>query len=84
MRDDRASGGARGDVPVGGAVFVGLMSGTSADGISAAAVRFGAVGDAPGATLLAFHEQQYVSAQRDRLLRALDGASLAKLSRLDF
>lgn len=84
MKDDRASGGARGDVLVGGAVFVGLMSGTSADGISAAAVRFGAEGDGPSATLLAFHEQQYVSAQRERLLRALDGASLAKLSRLDF
>lgn len=84
MKDDRASGGARGDVLAGGAVFVGLMSGTSADGISAAAVRFGADGDAPSATLLAFHEQQYVSAQRERLLRALDGASLAKLSRLDF
>jgi anhydro-N-acetylmuramic acid kinase len=84
VKDDRASGGARGDVLVGGAVFVGLMSGTSADGISAAAVRFGAEGDGPSATLLAFHEQQYVSAQRERLLRALDGASLAKLSRLDF
>jgi anhydro-N-acetylmuramic acid kinase len=84
VNDDRASGGARGDVLVGGAVFVGLMSGTSADGISAAAVRFGTEGGGPSATLLAFHEQQYVSAQRERLLRALDGASLAKLSRLDF
>ena len=84
MKDDRASGDGRSDVLVGGAVFVGLMSGTSADGISAAAVRFGAEGDGPSATLLAFHEQPYVSAQRERLLRALDGASLAKLSRLDF
>lgn len=69
---------------MGGVVLVGLMSGTSADGISAAAVRFDASGDKPGATLLAYHEQPYVSAQRERLLRALDGASLAKLSRLDF
>lgn len=60
------------------------MSGTSADGISAAAVRFDASGEKPSATLLAYHEQPYVSAQRERLLRALDGASLAKLSRLDF
>jgi anhydro-N-acetylmuramic acid kinase len=60
------------------------MSGTSADGISAAAVRFGGDGSSPSATLLAYHEQPYVSAQRERLLRALDGASLAKLSRLDF
>jgi anhydro-N-acetylmuramic acid kinase len=66
-------------------VLVGLMSGTSADGISAAAVRFDSDGAAaPSATLLAYHEQPYASAQRDRLLRALDGASLAKLARLDF
>ncbi|HEV7705979.1 MAG TPA: anhydro-N-acetylmuramic acid kinase [Gemmatimonadaceae bacterium] len=78
MSDDRASGGARSDV------LVGLMSGTSADGISAAAVRFGGDGQSPSATLLAYHEHPYVSAQRERLLRALDGASLARLSRLDF
>ena len=78
MKDNRANGEARGDV------LVGLMSGTSTDGISAAAVRFGADGDRPSATLLAYHEQPYASAQRDRLLRALDGASLAKLGRLDF
>jgi len=78
VKDDRASGESSGDV------LVGLMSGTSADGISAAAVRFGADGEKPSATLLAYHEQPFVSAQRERLLRALDGASLAKLSRLDF
>jgi anhydro-N-acetylmuramic acid kinase len=78
VSDARASG-------AGGDVFVGLMSGTSADGISAAAVRFGSAESAPpSATLLAYHEQPYVSAQRERLLRALDGASLAKLARLDF
>ena len=60
------------------------MSGTSADGISAAAVRFGSDAARPRATLLAYHEQPYASAQRDRLLRALDGASLTKLARLDF
>ena len=64
---------------------MGLMSGTSADGISAAAVRFdGGSAASPNATLLAYHEQPYAAAQRDRLLRALDGASLAKLARLDF
>lgn len=73
------------DVVAGGVVLVGLMSGTSADGVSAAAVRFDAArGGPPKATLLAYHEQPYASAQRDRLLRALDGASLAKLARLDF
>jgi anhydro-N-acetylmuramic acid kinase len=64
------------------AVLVGVMSGTSADGISAAAVRFR---DAPPrASLLAYHDAPYSAAQRDRLLRALDGASLAELTRLDF
>lgn len=73
------------DALASGVVLVGLMSGTSADGVSAAAVRFDA-GHAgpPIATLLAYHEQPYTSAQRERLLRALDGASLAKLARLDF
>lgn len=65
-------------------VLVGLMSGTSADGISAAAVRFGDRSAVPRATLLAYHDVPYSAAQRDRLLRALDGASLANLARLDF
>ena len=65
-------------------VLVGLMSGTSADGISAAAVRFGAAGAPPRATLLAYHDAPYSIAQRDRLLRALDGGSLADFGRLDF
>jgi anhydro-N-acetylmuramic acid kinase len=65
-------------------VLVGLMSGTSADGISAAAVRFGAANALPRAKLLAYHEVEYSIAQRERLLRALDGASLANLARLDF
>ncbi|MEO6208678.1 MAG: anhydro-N-acetylmuramic acid kinase [Gemmatimonadaceae bacterium] len=78
MTDDRASG----DVP--GDVMIGLMSGTSADGISAAAVRFGGEPARASAELLAYHERPYASAQRDRLLRALDGASLADIGRLDF
>jgi len=65
-------------------VLVGLMSGTSADGISAAAVRFGDRSAAPRATLLAYRDVPYSAVQRDRLLRALDGASLANLARLDF
>jgi anhydro-N-acetylmuramic acid kinase len=85
VSDARAGDGTRDDVLVGGAVLVGLMSGTSADGISAAAVRFENADTAsPNASLLAYHEQPYASAQRDRLLRALDGASLAALARLDF
>lgn len=65
-------------------VLVGLMSGTSADGISAAAVRFGEAGASPRAALLAYRDSPYTAAQRDRLLRALDGGSLANLGRLDF
>src|SRR3569623_3033366 len=65
VSDARAGGGARGDVLVGGTVLVGLMSGTSADGISAAAVRFEDPGAAaPNAKMLAYHEQPYASTQR--------------------
>jgi len=85
VSDVRAGDGMRGGTIEGGAVLVGLMSGTSADGISAAAVRFGNASSAsPAPMLLAYHEQPYGAAQRDRLLRALDGASLARLARLDF
>ncbi|MEO8881342.1 MAG: anhydro-N-acetylmuramic acid kinase [Gemmatimonadaceae bacterium] len=78
MSDDRASGDVSGDV------MVGLMSGTSADGISAAAVRFGGDPARASAELLAYQERPYAHAQRDRLLGALDGASLLDLGRLDF
>jgi anhydro-N-acetylmuramic acid kinase len=85
VSDARAEAGDRRNARTAAPVLVGLMSGTSADGISAAAVRFGSGNiSSPDATLLAYHEQPYASAQRDRLLRALDGASLAKLARLDF
>jgi anhydro-N-acetylmuramic acid kinase len=84
VSDARAGDGARGDV------LVGLMSGTSADGVSAAAVRFENASEAsPSVALLAYHEQPYAGTQRDRLLRAVDGespagGSLANLARLDF
>ncbi len=78
MTNDRASDGPHGHV------LVGLMSGTSADGISAAAVRFTGDADRPAATVLAYHERPYERTQRERLLRALDGTSLAALGRLDF
>lgn len=67
------------------AVIVGLMSGTSADGITAAAARFepGADG-AVRAELLAHHAHPYSAEVRERLLRALDGVSPAEYCRLDF
>lgn len=62
-------------------VIVGLMSGTSLDGISAAVVRFPAEG---GAELLAFRQVAYTTAQRERLAAALHGATPDEYCRLDF
>lgn len=65
-------------------VYVGLMSGTSCDGVSAAAVRFA---DAPGgavrAELAGFVQVPYAPAQRDRLLAAMAGATPQEFCRLD-
>ena len=51
------------------------MSGTSADGISAAVARFTEGEGGVRAELLAHHARPYTSAQRDRLLRAIEGAT---------
>jgi anhydro-N-acetylmuramic acid kinase len=66
-------------------VLVGLMSGTSLDGITAAVVRF-TPKDANGvsAELLAFSVRDYTPAQRERLVRALSGASPSEYTRLNF
>ncbi|HEX8850673.1 MAG TPA: anhydro-N-acetylmuramic acid kinase [Gemmatimonadaceae bacterium] len=66
-------------------VVVGLMSGTSLDGITAAAVRF--TDDDGGRTrieLLAWLTRSYASEQRARLTRALTGASPAEYCRIGF
>ena len=66
-------------------VYVGLMSGTSLDGISAAVVRFEPAehgGFAP--RLLAFLTRGYSGEQRERLLRALEGGSADEYCRLSF
>jgi anhydro-N-acetylmuramic acid kinase len=70
-------------------VYVGLMSGTSLDGISAAVVRFGAVG--LGATtvgepeLLGFLTHPYGQRDRQRLERAIhEGATTAEWCQLGF
>ena len=77
-------------------VYVGLMSGTSLDGISAAAVRFDpdSVADARAReggqngrlapTLLAFVSTAYDVTQRDRLQRALVGGTAQEYCRLAF
>ncbi len=68
-------------------VYVGLMSGTSLDGITAAAVRFAIDSDGyPSACqLLAHLTRPYEVAERNRLERALrDGASTAEWCQLGF
>jgi anhydro-N-acetylmuramic acid kinase len=65
-------------------VFIGLMSGTSLDGISAGAVRFEERESRLHGELIAFHSTAYSSAQRDRLLAAMSGATAAEYSGLAF
>ncbi len=72
------------DLPSAG-VMVGLMSGTSLDGISAAVVRLADTGaGAVSHELLAFVETPYPPAFRSRLAAALTGATPAEYARLDF
>ena len=66
-------------------ILVGLMSGTSADGITAAAVRFvPGANDAVAAELLAHVTRGYDSAQRERLLAAVEQGTPAEYCRLAF
>jgi anhydro-N-acetylmuramic acid kinase len=48
---------------------VGLMSGTSLDGVSAALVRI--AGDAPDVSLVAFHQEAYSAAERGQIIEAI-------------
>ena len=65
-------------------IIVGLMSGTSLDGISAAVVRFARDGARISADLLAYDVLAYDEAQRDRLARALRGGTPEEYCRLNF
>jgi anhydro-N-acetylmuramic acid kinase len=67
-----------------GDVVVGLMSGTSLDGISAAAVRFRGDDALVRHDLLAFVVTPYAAPQRERLRAALEGATPAEYCRLGF
>jgi anhydro-N-acetylmuramic acid kinase len=66
------------------AVVVGLMSGTSLDGVSAAVVRFWWEGTRVGSQLLAFVNRPYTDAQRATLASCLAGTSPADYCRANF
>ncbi|HEV2181955.1 MAG TPA: anhydro-N-acetylmuramic acid kinase [Gemmatimonadaceae bacterium] len=67
------------------AILVGLMSGTSADGITAAVVRFvPGANDAIAAELLAHVTRGYEPAERERLLTAVERGTPAEYCRLAF
>ena len=70
--------------PLAPAVVVGLMSGTSLDGISAAVARFVPGVDHISAELLGFRSVAYTREQRERLLHALEGTSPTEYCRLNF
>ena len=65
-------------------VFIGLMSGTSLDGISAAVVRFSERDGRTQFDLLAFRAIPYTKAQRERMLAAMTGVDTAEYSHLAF
>jgi anhydro-N-acetylmuramic acid kinase len=66
-------------------VVIGLMSGTSLDGISAAAARFKNAGEGGvDVELLSFISQPYNAAQRARLAASMTGSTPAEYCRLNF
>ena len=66
-----------------GGTYVGLMSGTSLDGISAAVARFAPAGAAGyDVQLLGFHVHEYSAEQRTRLLAAMREGSAQEYCRL--
>lgn len=67
-----------------GPIYVGLMSGTSLDGISAAVVQFTDENNSIQHRLLGFTLAEYSAAQRDRLATAMQGGSAEEFCRLNF
>ena len=68
--------------PANAPLYVGLMSGTSLDGISAAVVRFRGPVSELAVDLLAFVQPPYAPAQRVRLEQAMSAGSAADYCRL--
>ena len=72
------------DAPLADApILIGLMSGTSLDGIAAAAVRFHRTGDGDRAELLAFESVAYTAEQRSRLAAGMVQGSARDFCRLN-
>ena len=65
-------------------LYVGLMSGTSLDGVSAAVVRFEMSPAGLTHELLSFDTFPYSDSQRDRLAAAMQGGSAAEYCALSF
>ena len=80
MQSDRHPGSSHIPPPT-SRVIVGLMSGTSLDGISSAVVRFTTDGSFD---LLAFRQLPYDAARRHRLAAALAGTTPDEYCRLNF
>ena len=80
-----ADGAARAGAGAGAELAVGLMSGTSLDGVSAALVRVAAGGGPCGYALdlLAFLTVPFSDAQRDRIGSTITGGSARELALLD-
>lgn len=66
-------------------LYLGLMSGTSLDGVDAALLRLGGRGERPEpAELVHFRTEAYGDELRDRIARALGGADPEELCALNF
>lgn len=62
---------------------IGLMSGTSADGVDAALVEIGAEGDRPAVRLIAHETVPYPSGLRERILTLASGGSSEEVCHLN-
>lgn len=65
-------------------IYVGLMSGTSLDGISVAVVRFASAGERIEHELLAFSGSAYSGEQRERLAAAMNHGTAEEYCALSF